>query len=79
MKFIESVMEFFGENGLHIALLLLLIGVFFGAIKGLNDTSADDKRLMDQCLQDHKEYECKAMLNPNCTAAFPIKQPKVIR
>jgi hypothetical protein len=79
MKFLKEFFNLISENALQIALLLLIVMVMTGFFASLGNSSIEDKRLMQQCLQDHKEYECKAMLNPNCTAAFPINQPKIVK
>lgn len=48
---------------IFIVILFIILGIgIYGHSKSENERL---QRLMEQCLKDHKEYECEAMLRKN--------------
>lgn len=55
----------------------IVLGLLTLIIVGLIAVSREDDRLMKQCMQDHKEYECRDMLKDrsSTTAIVPVFVP----
>lgn len=55
----------------------VVLGILALITAGLIAMSQKDDRLMKQCMQDHKEYECQAMLKHpgSITAVVPVFVP----
>lgn len=52
---------------------LMVILVFFAVFFWIPESIEREKRLMAECMKDHKEYECQAMLNGgDTTLIVPI-------
>ena len=63
----------------HLFVLFLLIFIALIGFVVLIDSedSRQRKRLMVECMKDHKEYECASMLKHSSPALIPM--PMVIR
>ena len=55
-------MRFDWEPVLGIFLILIALGMLGFVIYMAIEQSATDRRIMAECMKDHKEYECVAML-----------------
>jgi len=59
-------------------LLAALVGLGGLMTWAIHETSQEHARLMAQCMQDHKEYECEALLRSPEPQTVPVVVPVVV-
>lgn len=68
MALLLIIIDFVKEHLIELLLVTSLIGLGWGLWGVFVLSSAEHKRLMQQCMDDgHKEYECYSMLKDNAT------------
>lgn len=63
--FIAMIAELGSDELPLISAFLAIVFLVTALVFMFRSDAAKEQRIMDQCMQDHKEYECVAMLKSN--------------
>lgn len=76
----EEAFDWFFDNfaGIGCLIFFLGLGVLAAGFMWAAFTDDSHQRFMEQCLKDHKEYECTAMWRAGEKPAQPVPFPIVV-